>query len=385
MTDEEIRAIFDELRRVGADLGRPPGLALGTGFGPGEFVAWLRALPEDLGHDAFADRLRARVAAAAPLASTGASQDGDSGAPTPPDAFGERRSWPTRKQLELGIDILVHEWDPLGARLGALTREDLDQHAFNLLGSLVWMGNASERENMAAEQIGELEEKEFLVRRSPVEQRRYLARRLCAVVDEHPAPPLPLSRAPDPPAVKRVGNTQVATARAQRLEWRGMGPRTHASSHAELGPTGHEPPALDPSATCAECGVTGTVAFVTRAVEPRVTQYCRECWTHVRSWAWKPPRRSGDTAAGMIDMFDRVHRRAHEQIRSAGSALWEDRFMFAEEALAAPAGGPDAMANRETALRWWARGLIDHAGEMDGPMPENVAAFVREYGTSADA
>ena len=55
MTDDEIRDIFVELRRVGVDLGRPPGLALGTSFREGELLAWLRRLPDDLGHDAFVE------------------------------------------------------------------------------------------------------------------------------------------------------------------------------------------------------------------------------------------------------------------------------------------------------------------------------------------
>ena len=53
--------MFAELRRVGVDLGRPPGLALSTGFRDGEFLAWLRELPDALGHDPFVERLAARM------------------------------------------------------------------------------------------------------------------------------------------------------------------------------------------------------------------------------------------------------------------------------------------------------------------------------------
>jgi len=378
MTDDEIRAIFDELRRVGADLGRPPGLALGTGFGPGEFLSWLRSLPEALGHDAFAKRLSDHVAAAAPLPQTPGSQ-------TPSkrfdeDDFLERRSWPTREQLELGVNVLINEWDPLGARLGTLTPEDVDHYALDVVGGIVMMDGDPRRELMAAAKLREIEEREFSVRASPIEQRRYLARRLCTVVDEHPAPPAAVSRAVEAARTEQVGNMSIATVKGRRVERHGLVPSARRSStRVELGPTGFEPPSpLDPAATCAECGKTGTVAFVTRDIE-RLSQYCRDCWPRMRHWAWEIPRFDRDTAAGMIELFDYVQRVQQEQMRSAGSALWEDRFILIEQVLAAL---PDdrSVEDRDAWLRECARGLVDHAGEMDGPMPPKVEAFVREYG-----
>ena len=89
MTDDEIRDVFAELHRVGVDLAQPPGLALGTGFGDGEFLAWLRALPDALGHDAFVARLAAHVSAAQPNVA---------GLPTRPHGR-PRRLWPTVEQL----------------------------------------------------------------------------------------------------------------------------------------------------------------------------------------------------------------------------------------------------------------------------------------------
>src|SRR5687767_646158 len=101
MTDEEIRDVFAELHRVGADLGRPPGLALGTGFRDGEFLTWLRSLPEELGHDAFVARLNEKVSALQPNAAVAlpASIDGR-----------PYRMWPTVEQMNAGIEILVREW-----------------------------------------------------------------------------------------------------------------------------------------------------------------------------------------------------------------------------------------------------------------------------------
>ena len=91
MTDDEIREVFAELQRVGVDLGRPPGLALGTGFRDVEFLAWLRALPDALGHDEFVARLSEQVSAAQPNAVA---------LPARPDGQ-PHRMWPTVEQLPI--------------------------------------------------------------------------------------------------------------------------------------------------------------------------------------------------------------------------------------------------------------------------------------------
>src|SRR5688572_2992262 len=132
MTDEEIRDVFAELHRVGADLGRPPGLALGTGFRDGEFLTWLRSLPEELGHDVFVARLNEKVSALQPNA-VGALPASIDGRPY--------RMWPTVEQMNAGIEILVREWDPLGARLGELSSEDVTHHAYNALGNVLRGGD----------------------------------------------------------------------------------------------------------------------------------------------------------------------------------------------------------------------------------------------------
>jgi hypothetical protein len=380
MTDEEIRAIFDELRRVGADLGRPPGLALGTGFGPGEFLSWLRSLPEALGHDAFAKRLSDHVAAAAPLPNRPAANAAPKSSREPDDVL-DRDAWPSVKQIELAAAILSSEWDPLGARLGTLTPEDVDYTAFEIVGGMLVLGDDPRREAIIAEELGDREEGTFQVRRSPIEQRRYLARRLCAAVDAHPAPPLPLSRAAESARTARQSvNMSSATAKGRSVERHGLVPSAKKSSQrVELGPTGFEPAApLDPTAICAECGKIGTVAFITRDIEPRLSQYCRDCWPAVRQWAWDIPRFNRDTSAGMIEMFNYVQRMQQEQLRSAGSAVWEDRFILIEQLLAA-SPADKLVEDRDATLRAWARGLVDHAGEMDGPMPARIEAFIREY------
>ena len=399
MTDDELRAIFHELQRIGADLGRPPGLALGTGFRPGEFLAWLQSLPDAIGHDAFATLLTERVTAAAQEGSLPDPPDREpttrrSPFPVPGSPFPVPgspvsldletiRFWPTREQLEAAIDILVREWDPLGARLGELTREVVEQHAFDVLGGLVRLPPAWHHETLVAVQLGQIEEDAFLVRKSPIEQRLYLARRLCAVVDSMPAPPLLPSRAQSTRSTRRDGRSTISVG--PRRVRRGVGVNASSlslSSCVSIGPTGHEPPALDPKATCEVCGKTGTVAFVTREIEPLVSQFCRECWGTVRWWAWFSLRSSKPEApADMIALFDLMNRLEHEQIRSAGSAVWEDHFELVTRSLTPPHDeSEDDAVKRTEGLRRFAKSLASRATEMDGPMPPKVEAFVRDYG-----
>jgi hypothetical protein len=113
MTDDEIRDALAEFRRIGVDLGRPPGLAIGTGFRDGTLVTWLGSLPDGIGHDNFVAMLEDQVSTAASNAARVAS---------PAHAY---REYPTIEQLDAGIEILIAEWDPLGARLGELSRDDV--------------------------------------------------------------------------------------------------------------------------------------------------------------------------------------------------------------------------------------------------------------------
>lgn len=178
MTDDEIRDVFPELERIGVELSRPPGLALGTGFRDGEFLTWLRTLPNGLGHDAFVERLQAHLGSAQPTATAFVPDD----PPVEP-----RRWWPTQEQLEAGIDVLIGEWDPLGARLGQLSRDDVGDFAYDTLVVAVSGDPSLDIEERIASLLGGAEEREFGVRASPLEQRLYLARRLIQVVVDHPA------------------------------------------------------------------------------------------------------------------------------------------------------------------------------------------------------
>src|SRR5687767_1543437 len=226
MTDEEIRTIFEELRRIGADPGRPPGLALGTGFGPGEFIQWLGVLPDNLGHDAFAERLKTHIESAAPIAASTAAEDSRPNGTEPTFSF----SHPTLEQLEAATDVLAQEWDPLGARLGELPRDVVADTAFEALNGIVANRGSRHVQQQLAKLLAAVEEREFGVRPSPAEQRRYLARRLIQVADEHPAP------------VRKVDYREMASKATARATTRAVA----------LGPRGDEPPALDPNAACTE-------------------------------------------------------------------------------------------------------------------------------------
>ncbi len=187
MTDEEIRGIFAELRRIGVDLGRPPGLALGTGFREGEFLTWLRSLPDDLGHDAFVDELTAAINAATPDVVL------DDGAPVPLP----RRYFPTVEQVHAAIDILLREWDPLGARLGHLTRDDVAVPAFNAVNAILQDGPTRGVEVGIAANLHMMERDVFGVRVAPLIQTRYLVRRIMQAVADTPGPPHDRERHPN--------------------------------------------------------------------------------------------------------------------------------------------------------------------------------------------
>jgi hypothetical protein len=365
MTDEELRDVFAELRRVGVDLERSPGLALGTGFRDGEFIAWLRTLPDDLGHDAFADRLDAHVVAAAPLPPSASLQGTDT--PRPPSFL----ECATLEQLEAAIDVLTEEWDPLGARLGKLSREDVEQFAFDIMNTiLAFGGNGPEKR--VARMLGSLEEREFGVRASPVLQRRYLARRLMGIVVDHPSPPAEHgiwnpTNAVDidapPNHTERHANGRTVSATASRVR---------------LGPRGDEPPALDPNAVCGQCGTTGTVAVVMRGSEPAISRYCIDCWRGVRH-TYLSPRLPADTSTpqGTIAVFDYMRSMMRERPRYAASALWEDCLDFVRAALSSNEAG--APSDRERRLRRVASDLLSRAPKMYGPMPPEIEAFVRDY------
>ena len=355
MTDDEIREVFAEVTRVGVDPNRPPGLALGTGFRDAEFLAWLRTLPDGLGHDAFVDLMNEQINNAQPNA-----------LPIPADDSVARpqRLCPTTEQLNAGMDVLLSEWDPLGARLGDLSNEAVSDAAYDALTVALSGERPDVVELQIAAMLGDVEERGFGIPPSPSEQRRYLARRLIQVVLDHPGP-------------------RHEVDGWQRDDQHGQ---TGGRQTVRLGPRGDELPALDLTAPCTECGAIGTVAVVMREMEPLVSRYCPECWSKVRdkyfgvSMFTEPPDRS--TPEGRIATLDRIAEvmllQAREAPRYVSSAMWDDRLPFMRMALGANADQSPAV--REQHLRRFASELVRLAPEMYGPMPPELDAFVRDHG-----
>jgi hypothetical protein len=373
MTDDEIRDIFIELRHIGADVGQPPGLALGTGFRDGEFLEWLRSLPEGLGHEEFVARLGDRVNEAEPNVEL-PPPIGDSGRP--------HREWPTIEQMHAGMDVLIREWDPLGARLGELGTEEVAHHAYNGLRMALSGQPSSTVERQISQLLGAVEEEVFGVRRSPREQRRYLARRLMRVVADNPGPPH------EEDAWEEFSRAIQASTRVARAQ--GRVKVTRRGMQVALGPRGAEPPALDLAAVCTECGATGTVAVVMREVEPRVSRYCLSCWSLVRdrylSWVLGPrrPKEEDDVTpeeliAGLDRFRDHLLFEARERVRHVASAMWEDTLLF--KLATKPVSDDDrAPADQERHLEQLAREIVQQAPRMYGPMPPEIAAIVDQYG-----
>ena len=376
MTDADIRDVFAELHRIGVDLGKPPGLAIGTGFREGELLPWLRALPDSLGHDEFVALLTAHVNAAEPNVAEMPTRS--NGRP--------HRLWPTVEQLHAAADMLAREWDPLGARLGEVARDDLSEHVSTALQ--IALGGRSREliQRQVSRYLASVEQEVFGLRPSPREQRRYLARRLMKVVVDMPGPahedsPLDDIVADAPPVARRQRDGErsasFATARPRR-QVVGLGPRG-----TDLAP-------LDPSATCTECGAVGTVAVVARDVAPLVSRFCPSCWARARdtywmsSWNLSKPPQDRDTPEGHLALLEWIHERMAEasrhNTRYVASAMWEDRMPFLEAALAQTDWESEAEKDRQ--LRKLALDLMSQAPHMYGAMPAAIEAFVSQYATS---
>jgi len=364
MTDDEIRDIFAELRRVGVDLGRPPGLALGTGFREGEFLAWLRGLPDGLGHDAFVERLNAVITGATP--NVVLLEDGER-VPSP------RRYSPTVEQVHAAIDILIREWDPLGARLGELTRDEVAIPAYNTVFAIIHGGPTRDVEAQVAAKLRQTEREVYGVRAGPLIQTRYLVRRIMQAVAENPGP----SHEFDPfeqlhqEATEAEGGSATASAGRSRASGR----RT-----VQLGPRGDEPmTTLDPNASCDECGAIGTVAWVTREIDPRLSRYCLICWRQVRHKYYGSPEmpQDADSPEASIAVFDHVYEYARERPRSSDSALWEDKAPFVRMGFARQRN--ETPSDHERRLRQFASELASLATRMYDSMPSDIEAFVQGH------
>jgi hypothetical protein len=377
VTDDEIRDVFAELHRIGVDLGKPPGLAIGIGFRESELLPWLRALPDGLGHDEFVALSTAYVNAAEPdLPELPTRADGR-----------PHRMWPTVEQLHAAADILAREWDPLGARLGNLSRDDLTEHVSTALQ--IALGGQSREliERQISRYLASVEQDAFGLRPSPAEQRRYLARRLMRVIVDMPGSPHEGTLFDD----VRSEVTPVARSRANGERSRSVAMARPRQQVVGLGPRPTDPAPLDPAASCSACGAVGTVAVVVREVEPLVSRFCPSCWARAREVYWMPiwnrptPPLDRDTPEGQIATLEWIHSRMTEasrhDARYVASAMWEDRLPFLEAALAQTESQSPAEKDRH--IRKLAHDLVSRAPHMYGPMPPAIEAFVRQYRSAA--
>jgi hypothetical protein len=250
---------------------------------------------------------------------------------------------------------------------------------FDALNMIVLNGPTRDVEMAIATQLQRIERDDFGLRPSSLIQTRYLARRLIQIVAEHPGPAHEFD-----PMERRQRAVEKAAQRESAITRR-SGVRSSRVSRniVYLGPRGDEPPPLDPDATCASCGRQGTVAYVTRETDPKLSQYCADCWRRIRHnyWRWSFDRLDRRSPEAIIFNYERLYHQALERPRGSGSALWEDQIGFIRTMMN---DSDEPPADRELRLRRIAADLVSLAPTMDGPMPAEIQDFVREH-TSADA
>jgi hypothetical protein len=247
--------------------------------------------------------------------------------------------------LDAGTDFLAQEWDIEGIRLGTISREEIAEPAFHFFGPLLDPRQGLEPIRHVTEMIASAEQRLFGLAPTPHAHRQYLATRLSEIVRLFPLPE-PVYMAPPATMVVVIGDRP-------------------------------EPPALDPEGVCGRCHRFGTVARVTKLYEPpRTTRYCASCWKEMRVHHPFGRPRAPRTAYERIAFMDR----SLEPPMSTESRCWDDAVDQIDMLLSADDAG--SSQSRDT-LRQWAEQLRRRADGMDGPMPEAVESFVRQYAPPA--
>jgi hypothetical protein len=337
VTERDTAAILLELRRVGVDVANVPDALAATGFRAPTLLAWLGDVPTESGTDELLRLLNDHATFA--LATSEHAIDSKRVLPEFDESL-PRQWWPTAEMLQAAIDVLVNEWDPVGIRLGSVPAEDFGEYAFNFLRPLLDPWRRDDRLTSLAETIGVVEQHLLGLRRSPATHRRYLAARLCEVVVLYPPSQQPFRRPQRSWAFSIVSPADQPAA----------------------------PPPLDPEGVCVRCGTFGTVARVTfQSYPPKTTRFCSACWAEVRQEYMSADRgvpiRPNDEAPPT----------------SASSRSWDDAVDFLRLVITArndPERGKDITPEL---LRELASELEADADKMDGPMPDEVEAFIRDY------
>ena len=183
MTEEETARILLELRRVGVDLASLDGPLVGTGLRSSEILAWLRGIPDGAGQGELSRRLdeHARRHAERPVEVRWKPEP-----VRPAHRYQRERWWPPQRLLDAGTDILLEEWDPFGIRLAGVDRESVAMFAFHFFGPLLMPNGRTDPVGDTAALIASAEQDHLALRPSPESHRRYLARRLSALVAHYP-------------------------------------------------------------------------------------------------------------------------------------------------------------------------------------------------------
>ena len=348
--EEHTVAVFAELQRIGFDADLVGGAPIATGFTRRSLLDWLRRIPSGAGSTELQHRLdeHAReTLAIAERAGAGAEHDADRVDPAP--NLAQVRWWPTTLMLDAGIDLLAEEWDPVGVRLDTVPPEDLGEYTFHLLVQLLHCWPGGDSLERVAGLVADIEGSRLGLRPSSPIHRRYLAARLREIVARYPLP----VREPSPPG---TGKSVMLTSE-------------------EVAHTG--PPAIDPEGTCTRCQRFGTVARVTTHTEPpRTVRFCTACWREVRG-----KYMSTDDAPLPRNAHQRIERldESRGPPTSAESRSWDDAVEFLRLVLIARDDPERGREITPALLAELASELAADADEMDGPMPEEIESFVREY------
>jgi hypothetical protein len=348
VTEERTAAILLELGRIGVDFSSLPAPLIGTGLRASETLEWLRAIPTGVGTPELYRRLdeHARTYALRPIEIRWRREPARAPYRTP-----RERWWPTQSLLDAGTDLLIEEWDPFGVRLAGTDREIIANFAFHFFGPFLSPNANIDPTTHVTEMIASAERDHLALNPAPEPHRRYLARRLQELVERYPVPPRDTRYASSNKAVIMVGGSRPA------------------------------PAPLDPEGVCVRCHGFRTVACVTVSYEKPVSvRYCGPCWLAVRQEFTIRPRKQADTpsAAEQIRALDRMDRPP----TSVDSRAWIDRIEQVQD-MVAHVNETGTTNEALTALAGFAAGLVAMQDGMDGPMPDEIAAFVRQHSRSA--
>jgi len=337
MTDPHAAAVFAEFSRIGLvpdTIGAP---LIATGFTRRSLIDWLQRIPTGVG----ADDLRRRLAlhaqeALARAEAAGASAEDDPQRVDPTPAEGEVQWWPTTLVLDAGIQVMAEEWDPIGVWIDSVPPEDLGEYTLGLFWPLLHRWSRADPLEPTTVMIAALEGSLGL-RESPKIHRRYLAARLREVVARTALP------------VREAGPSAESTM-------------------VSVGSDDAGPSRREPDAVCDRCRTFGTISRVTTKSEPpRVVRFCARCWREVRS------RYMSDDRDPLADApFE-------SEPTSVASRSWDDVVDFVRLVLNArqdPVRGAEITTDLLSQL---ATEIATEAGDMDGPMPDEIDHFLREY------